>query len=105
MTRYVPARALRPGDVILPPRHERGWMARTCAERGLPDMAMLLTVASVREGWPDSGGSWLLIDADHTADWLAGRPARLFTFKVRPLTPWPTVTGAVLAPQGGVTTT
>lgn len=84
-----PVSALQVGDVILPPPRELSlWMRRTCAEKGLPESALYLTVREIREGDPDTKGRWLRIVCDQTAAWSAPREAGTFSFKARPETLW-----------------
>jgi len=88
----VRADALKVGDVIMPPAREvQLWMRRALAERNLPESALYLTITSVEEGSPDKRGRWLLISADQSVEWNAGRKAVPFRFKARPETPWPIV--------------
>jgi hypothetical protein len=82
------AELLAVGDVIMPPPREVSlWMRKRAAERGLPESALYLTVAEVREGEPDSRGRWLAVNGLHTAEWAEGA-RRPFRFKVRPETLW-----------------
>lgn len=77
------------GDVILPPARELSlWMTRAAINRGLSYTATRLTVTHAHEGVPDKKGRWLLVTAEHTAEWNEGRTPIPFRFKARPETPW-----------------
>lgn len=92
-TRTAPIHTVKVGDVIMPPKREVSlWMRRTLREHGLSEAALHLTVTAVREGAPDKGGRWLVITAQHNAEWEKRYPAenrgRPFGFKARPDTAW-----------------
>jgi len=83
------AAKLKIGDVIMPPAREvQLWMRRAYQERGLLESALHLTITNIREAAPDARGRWLLITADHAAEWDNGQKSLPFKFKVRPETPW-----------------
>jgi hypothetical protein len=85
----VLATELKVGDVIMPPAREvQLWMARAVKDRGLSDAALHLTITKIYEGVPDKRGRWLVISADQSAEWNAGRNPQVFKFKARPETPW-----------------
>ena len=68
----VAVRDLRPGDVIMPPAREVSlWMRRTLEQEGLAEEALYLTVIEVKEGRSDRNGSWIVVKAIHTPEWLA----------------------------------
>lgn len=88
----INAEDLKPGMVILPPAREISlWIKRHLAEKGLPEESMYLTIVSVREGYADKKGRWILVKCDHTDEWNAGRMGYTTTFKARPETLWPVV--------------
>lgn len=89
----VQAQDLKIGDVIMPPAREvQLWMRRHLQEKNLPESALYLTITEIRESAPDKRGRWLVISADQTAEWNAGRATvHPFRFKVRPETPWPKI--------------
>ena len=104
MTETILAETIRIGDVILPPARELSlWMRRTCAEKGLPESALYLTVREIREANPDKRGRWLIIKTEQTPEWNApnsgnndiwcgpGSRSHSFNFKARPTTPWPLI--------------
>lgn len=83
---------LKIGDVIMPPPREvRLWMRRACRDRGLPELALALTITEITEASPDARGAWLLICADQTPEWSWGGKPFPFKFKARPETPWKTI--------------
>lgn len=90
------ASEIKPGDVILPPEREiRGWMRRHCAEHGLTESALNLTVREVKQGRPDKRGPWLVVVADQAPEWNAGRERTFpLEFKARPETLWPVISRA-----------
>jgi hypothetical protein len=92
----IPAEQIKVGDVILPPARELSlWMRRTMREKGLTEEALYLTVTEIREGTPDKGGRWLVVKCQQTDEWTRDyRPESKhhpFTFKARPVTPWPLI--------------
>lgn len=88
----VLASELKVGDVILPPARElRLWMRRRCAEMGLPETALHLTIKDVREVQPDKKGPWLLVTCDHTPEWRGDAKSLDFKFNVRPASTWPKI--------------
>ncbi len=88
----VLAESLKIGDVILPPAREiQLWMRRHLQERGLPESAMHLTITEIHEGNADKRGRWLVVTADHAAEWFVSSNPYPFKFKVRPESPWPRV--------------
>jgi hypothetical protein len=88
----IPAHSLKVGDQIMPPAREvQLWMRRTLQERNLKESALHLTITDIHEGNPDKKGRWLIVTADHTAEWHGGHKPYPFKFKVRPETPWPVV--------------
>ena len=91
MTR-APIATAQPGDVILPPARELAlWMRRACAEKGLPESALYLTVRETRETNPDKRGRWLLVKCDQADEWTGTARRLSFNFKARPETVWPFV--------------
>lgn len=91
----VPAKDLRPGDVILPPEREMAlWMRRHIRESGLPETALYLTIEEIHDGAPDTRGPWLVVRSRQAEEWYAGHRSYPFTFKVRPATPWPLISRA-----------
>lgn len=85
----VLAKTLKVGDVIIPPAREVSlWMKRHAQERGLSESAMHLTINNFREGASDKKGAWLIVDCDHTAEWIGDSKLRTFSFKVRPESLW-----------------
>lgn len=92
----IPAEALQPNDVIMPPAREVAlWMRRDLVTHGLPESALYLTVTRVIEGAPDKRGRWIIVTAWQSPEWYAGRQwasgPHPFTFKARPTTPWPLI--------------
>lgn len=92
-TETIKASEIKPGDVILPPERElRLWMRRHCAENGMTESALNLTVREVKQGRPDKRGPWLVVVTDQTPEWNAGHERTFpFTFKARPDTLWPVI--------------
>jgi hypothetical protein len=88
----VLASSLKVGDKILPPARELSlWMRKACAQKGLPESALLLTVTDIRQGMPDKNGAWLVFVCDQTPEWIGDSKPFPFKFKTRPSTPWPKV--------------
>ena len=84
-----PIEYVKPGTVILPPAREVSlWMKRHCAEHGLPETALYLTVREIAEGTPDKNGRWLIVRCNQSMEWTNGQPGRSFNFKARPATLW-----------------
>jgi hypothetical protein len=73
------------GEKVMPPAREVNlWMKRSCAEKGLPLSALLLTVAKVIPGAKvDKGGPWVLVEAFYTQEFSNGRRIKFF---IRPQT-------------------
>ena len=81
--------ALKVGDVIMPPPREvQLWMRRHCAEKGLPESALHLTIIGIEEALPDKRGRWIRITSKQTPEWIGGGNSHPFRFKARPKTPW-----------------
>lgn len=81
---------IRAGDTVRPPERElRLWMRRDAAEKGLDDYALWLNVTEVRDFPPDKKGRWLVVEGFMAPQWYGDRTPYLWTFKVRPNTPWP----------------
>lgn len=80
------------GDLVMPPARELNlWMRRTAIARGLPESALHLTVTGIKQGKPDKGGRWLIVETEYSTDWRAGLACRPFCFKARPGKLWAVV--------------
>lgn len=71
------AKDLVPGDVIPPPRHERGWMWKDGVKR-------MLTVVEVAEGGSDKRGPWTEVKATYGSPY--SDTVSSGTFSMRPST-------------------
>lgn len=90
MTRRVPVAQLMPGARVYPPAREVSlWMRRDLLSRGLPESALIMTVVSVRDGAPDKGGPWCVVEAMPSAEWSGDHAPRMWTWKARPSKLWP----------------
>ncbi len=88
----IPASQLKVGDIILPPARElQLWMRKSCAQKGLDESALHLTIAEIEDGLPDKNGAWLIVRCNQTPEWLGEAKPYFFTFKARPETMWPVV--------------
>ncbi len=68
------AKDLKPGDVVNPPQHERGWLWKDGVKR-------TMTVLGVCDGRPDARGPWLEVTAEYSSPYGPNVTSGRFSYR------------------------